>query len=152
RGRAGVAPAAPAIRSGAGDARGPGRRRTAVRWRGEHDVDASAVGSELYVIASDRVDHADERDVADAHRDGVAAVLELAGDVEKVAMARPLAECCPRVFLLFRASLLSGGAEDGLEVVERVIRRHAQRLREPVGRTVTPGGVAVPRLGEVSPA
>src|SRR5262249_42681272 len=86
------------------------------------------------------------------HRDGVAAVLELAGDVEKVAMARPLAECCPRVFLLFGASLLSGGAEDGLEVVERVIRRHAQRLREPVGRTVTPGGSAGPRLGEFSPA
>ena len=39
-----------------------------------------------------------------------------------------------------------------IEVVERVAGRHAKRLRGSVGRTVTPGGVVVPRLGEVSPA
>src|SRR5262249_34886061 len=125
-----------------------GNRRALRYERSEPDVDASAVRSELHVAAPDRVDHAHEPHAPDLDRDRVAAVLELADHVQEVAMARPLPQRRPRVLLFLGPSLLTGGPEDGLEVVERVVRRHAQRLREPVGRTVTPGGVAVPRLGE----
>jgi hypothetical protein len=107
---------APAAFAGAFDDANDERHRRAFVADDQRDVDPACRRAELDVVGTNGIDDPAERVFTDLHGDGIATVLQLAGDVEQVPVPSPLAGGGVRVLLFLGASILTGGAGCSLEL------------------------------------